>query len=274
MRTLHIILAFLILIQFSCTRQNLYVPDFSEQIDYDTREIKYSGGDMKSENAINYKYFNQSGQIIEQIGHEYRVKYYYDSVGDLIEKYNCRMYNCEIGWRDIMIYDDNKNLLGTYRTLETAIDLDTVEFEQIKFYNEKGELSKELFDRGSNMQGDKYEIWKGYSYNDQLISKEFDIKNGDTTWIGNYNYDNKRQLINITRILGKLKEERNFNYNESGQLIKESIESNEYPLTENVSFSVKNNTIRYDYDSQGRLIKEVTLNHKGKVYRTFLYRFD
>jgi YD repeat-containing protein len=274
MRTLHKILAFLILIQFSCSRQVLYVPDFSEQIDYSTREIKYSGNDMIPENAINYKFFNQSGQLIEQIGHEYRIKYFYDSISDLIEKFNCRMYNCEIGWRDLMIYDNNKNLIGIYWTLETAVDLDTAKFEQSKFYNESGKLLRELIDRGSNMQGDKYEIWRDYSYNDQLISKEIDTENGDTTWIGNYNYDDIGRLINITRILGKLKEQTNFIYNERGQLIKESIESNEYPLTEDLSFSVKNNTTTYDYDSQGRLIKEVTLNHKGKVYRTFLYSFD
>jgi len=184
------------------------------------------------------------------------------------------MYNCEIGWRDLMIYNDNKNLIGIYRTLETAVDLDTAKFEQIKFYNESGKIARELVDRGSNMQGDKYEIWRAYSYNDQLINKEFDIKNNDTTWIGNYTYDDTGKLVNITRILGKLKEEKKFVYNENGQLIKESIESNEYPLTEDVSFSVKNNTTTYDYDSMGRLIKEVTLNHKGKVYRTFLYSFD
>ena len=274
MRTLHKILAFLILIQFSCSRQILFVPDFSEHIDYEAREIKYTGGDMTPENAINYKFFNHSGQLIEQVGHEYRIKYFYDSIGDLIEKYNCRMYNCEIGWRDLMIYDDDKKLIGIYRTIEKSVDLDTVKFEQIKFYNERAKLSKELIDRGSNMLGDKYEIWRSYSYDDKLISKEFDIKNGDTTWIGNYNYDDKGNLINITRILGKLKEETNYIYNEKGQLITESIESNEYSLTEDLSFSVKNNMTTYDYDSQGRLIKEVTLNHKGKVYRSFLYGFD
>jgi YD repeat-containing protein len=274
MRTLHKILAFLILIQLSCSRQVLYVPDFSEYIDYETREVKYSGNEMTPENAINYKFFNQSGQLIEQIGREYRIKYFYDSLGVLIEKYNCRMYNCEIGWRDLMIYNENKNLIGIYRTLDTIVDLDTAKFEQIKFYNESGKKTRELVDRGSNMQGNKYEIWRTYSYNDELINKEFDIKNGDTTWIGNYNYDDKGQLINITRTLGKLKEEKIFVFNGHGQLIKESIESNQYPLTEDVSFSAKNNTTTYDYDSIGRLIKEVTLNHKGKVYRTFLYSYD
>jgi hypothetical protein len=275
MRTLHKILAILILIQFSCSRQVLFVPDFSEQINYDTREIKFSGSDMTPENAINYKFFNQSGQLIEQIGHEYRIKYFYDSIGDLIEKYNCRMYNCEIGWRDLMIYNDNKNLIGIYRTLDTAVDLDTAKFEQIKFYNESSKLYRELVDRGSNMQGDKYEIWRAYSYNDQLIDKEFDIKNGDTTWIGNYNYDDTGKLINITRILGKLKEVKNFVYNENGQLIKESIESNEYDMTsKDWSFNVKNNSTEYQYDDNNRLIKEITYNHKGDIYRTFLYRYD
>lgn len=226
MSTLQKILAILTLTQLSCQRQVLYVPDFSNYIHYDSREIKYSGSTIIPENVISYKFFNQSGQLIEQVGHEHRIRYFYDSVGELIEKYNCRMFNCDIGWRELIIYDDNKNVVGIYRTLDTVVDLDTVQYEQTKFYDERGKKSQELIDKGSSMQGEKYEIWRGYSYVDQYISKDYDMNNGDTTWIGNYNYDDKGNLININRILGKFKEETDFVYNKNGLLIKKTIESN------------------------------------------------
>ena len=91
---------------FACQTQKSYVPNFSDYINYKSIVIQYSGETQIDENIMSYKYFNDKNQLIEQVGHEYRVKFIYDKKGKLKERYTCRMYNCEIGRREILFYDN------------------------------------------------------------------------------------------------------------------------------------------------------------------------
>jgi hypothetical protein len=263
-----------VLILIGCSRQEIYVPDFSNTIDYHCREIKYMGTSKIKDNVVSYKYFNEKKQLIEQVGHEYRIKYKYNKQGELIEKFSCRMYNCEIGWREIMFYDNKRNYIGSFFTLDTLILFDTIKVVQIKYYDEHNNLIKELSDKGSDVNGNKYECWKNYQIENGKIIKEIETNNGNTTWIGSYKYDLKNNLVTINRIQEELYENELMEYNSKNQLTKKTIESNRYPLTENTFYSVCNNTTIYKYDNLDRLIEEITYNHKGEIYRTFLYDYD
>lgn len=264
----------IVLILIGCNSQEIYVPDYSNTIDYHCRVIKYKGTSKNSNQIISYKYFNDKEQLIEQVEHENRIKYKYNKRGELIEKFTCGNYQCKNGWREIMFYDDNSNYIGSFITIDTLIVMDTIKFVQIKYYDEHNNLIKELSDKGSDVYGNKYECWKNYQIESGKISKEIETNNGNATWIGSYKYDLKNNLVTINRIQEELYENEIMEYNSKNQLTKKTIESNKYPLTENTFYSVCNNSTIYKYDNLGRLIKEITYNHKGEIYRTYLYDYD
>lgn len=97
---------FSILFLFSCRTQTRYIPDFSDYIDYSSKVVQYFGDTLTESNIMLYKYFNSENQLIEIVGHENRTKLKYDKQGKLTDKFHCRMYNCEIGWREKLFYDN------------------------------------------------------------------------------------------------------------------------------------------------------------------------
>ena len=266
MKTRHLITLAIYLTLFGCQSNEVYIPDFSENIDFQYSETKYMDNPDKNENIVSIKYFNKQNQLIEQVGHESRVKYTYDAKGNLKETFSCRMYNCDIGWRSILVYDSSGNHIGTYMTLDTLINMDTVKVEQAKFYDNKQLLIKELTDRGKDVNNNKYEFWKFYQYENDRVLSEIETRNGDTVWVGAYDYNNSGNLIRINRKNREKYKNEQFEYDRSNRLIKWTIESNEYPLTGNTSFSVCNNTTTYEYNDKGQLIREVTYNHKVDKY--------
>ena len=273
MKTRHLISLAIYLTLYGCQSTKVYIPDFSDKIDFQYSETQYRDNPDKNENIISIKYFNKQNQLIEQIGHESRVKYTYDENGNLTETFSCRMYNCDIGWRSILVYDSSGNHIGTYMTLDTLINMDTVKVEQVKFYDNKKHLIKELADRGKDLNNNKFEYWKFYQYDNERVLSEIETRNGDTVWVGTYDYDNIGNLIRINRKNREKFKNEQFEYDKSNRLIKWSIESNEYPLTENTGYSVSNNMTAYEYNDKGQLIREVTYNHKGDKYRTFIYQY-
>jgi len=274
MKTRHLISLAMFLTLFSCQSNNVRIPDFSDEIDYQFSETKHIYiHDKNEEYIVSIKYFNKRNQLIEQVGHESRVKYTYDENGNLTETFSCRMYNCDIGWRSILMYDSSGNHIGTCMTLDTLINMDTVKVEQVKFYDSNKRLIKELADRGMDLSSNKFENWKFYNYENERILSEIETSNGDTVWAGTYNYDNSGNLIRINRKNREKYENEQFEYDKSNRLKKWSIESNEYPLTENTAYSVSKNTTAYEYNDKGQLIREVTYNHKGDKYRTFIYQY-
>jgi hypothetical protein len=255
-----------ILILFGCNSNNK-IPDFSSEINYAYKTIQYSGNQKENE-IISYKYFDNNEKLLEQIGKESRTKYFYNEIGKLKEKLNCRIYNCDIGWREILIYDNNNNYIGSKYIPKKFKNVNPRKFEQIKFYNKNNNIIKELSDSGTDVEGNIWEEWKFYYYEKGKIVKEIEKHNDKIIWTGIYEYDENNNLVSIKR-KNKLKYENElFQYDKSNRLIKQSIE-NEEILNENVSFSVKNNSTSYKYDKIGRLIEEITFNHKGKEYRHF-----
>ena len=259
----------------ACNRQpEVRVPDLSDSIDYTCREIEYVSLDTMPKEISGYKYYNEQGQLIEQVGYERRTKFKYDSQGKLIEKQHCRIYNCKSVQREIFVYDENGNLMGSYFQDKNKKHQDKLSFQPVKFYDSTGHLIKELVRKGTDMNGESYERWKHYQYKNGKISNEIEIIDKDTLWTGVYKYDSNNNLLEIRKQKDTIYLVEVYTYSPDNLLLKKSIRSNRYPLTENTAFQVYNYTDVYEYDRNKRLIKKTTYNHKGEVYRTFYYIFD
>ena len=149
--------------------------------------------------------------------------------------------------------------------MDSIVNIDTVKVDQIYFYDSKNRLVKERTDSGKSMDGEEFEIWKYYEYLNNKINSEITLRNNDTVWIGNYDYDLNGNLIKIHRVRKEVYETELFKYNQDNKLIEEEIISTANPITPKVSFSAGNNVRKYEYDSTGFKISETVYNHKGKV---------
>ena len=194
----------------------------------------------------------------------------YNSTGQIIETTWGR--NCETGRRTIFMYDSLNNHIGYFSTMDSIVNLDTINFEQIFFYNSDNRLIKERTDKRKDMQGVEFEIWKFYTYTESLIQTETILRNNDTLWFGKYSYNSNNELIKIHRTRADLYETELFKYNESGLLIEKEIVSTENPVTPETSFSAGNNKRTYKYDSDGILTEEAVLNHEGKIQIKTIYK--
>ena len=244
-----------------------YVPDLSEQIEYHYKVTIYSGK-IRNKDICVFEYYNEKEQLVESIGHEYRIKYIYNTKGQLIEKFNYR------GGREILIYDDKENYIKTYRIVGKYPDIDTIKSEQIKFYDENNRLIKEFIYRSTNNSGKLYEYWKYYLYENNKIVTEITTCTNDTVWVGGYSYDKMGNLIAIIRKNGQKQQKETFEYDQSNSLIKKKIEDNSYPLTKDVSFSATNWSATFLYNEQGKLIEERCYNHKGEEHSKYIYIYE
>jgi len=269
---INIIVSITTILLFSC-QSSRFVPNFSEQILYDYKVIVYSC-EGRNKEIHSFEYYNEKEQLVEQVQYEYRAKYIYNTKGQLAEKFHCRMYNCQAGRREILIYDNNGNHIGTYRTSEENINMDTIKVEQIRFYDENNHLIKELSDKGTDVYGKPYEFWKYYIYENDKIANEITMRNNDTVWVGKYFYNEAGYLVSIYRKNGQKYQKETFEYDQSGKLIKEKIEDNTYPLTKDVSFSRDNNSKTFLYNEQGKLIEEIRYNHKGEELLKYKYVYE
>lgn len=271
--TLGITQLFLIAAFFSCQSiDDQRIPDFSDEIDFAYNRISHVEAQDTSWLSA-FEYFNNKGQLIEEVKHERRVKYNYGSDGKLKEKIYCREYNCNSARREILIYDDSGNHIGSFTTTNSKVDLDTVKFQQTKFYNDDNHLVKELVNSGTDAYGENYEYWKHYTYKNNRIDKEIETRNGDTVWVGDYSYTSTGKVSEVKRVNGDKFEIEKFKYDQQGNLIKESIENNQYELTNSTLYNVYNNAVEYKYNNDSRLVEKSIYNHKGDLYRRYSYKY-
>lgn len=257
MKTIIYIISFIFLA--SCSSNKGSYNEFIEY-DYEIRSY-YSSQTPKNLRYIEY-YLNDT--LIRRIGRDGDcTRYFYNSVGRLTETRWGR--NCSYGRRNIMFYDSLGNNIGFYSTMDTIVDLDTVEIRQTHYYDNFNRLSREFIYDWNDTSGNQYEEWKSYKYEGQRVSSEITFVNLDTIWFGKYSYDSIGNLIEILRTRGDIWEKEVFKYDKNRFLIEKLISSNEYPLTKDVSFSAKNQKRVYQYDSSGFLINELIFSHKGKL---------
>ena len=237
--------------------------------DYDYELRSYSFDDLDNHTGIRF-YLN--GQIIRSIYKESGCKkYYYNSTGKIKESTWSR--NCSYtGRRTIFIYDSLNNHIGHYNTMDSVINFDTIAIDQTNFYNSNNKLIKERINKGVDIYGKKFEIWRHYTYSDSLIKSEITLDNNDTVWVGNYFYNSKNNLTKIHRTRNNVYETELFKYNINGLLIEQEIISTKNPVTPTTSHSAGNNTTTYEYDSNGTLIATTILNHKGEISSKTIYK--
>lgn len=266
------VLSLFIIISCSSRNNNPRIPDFSQSINFNYG-IKKIAEFKDDTSLVSYEYYDKQDNLVERVGYEYRTKFHYDSLGQLSKKFNCRIYNCEIGWWSFLKYNDHGNYIGSFNSKDSTLSFDTVKVEQIKFYNSNNDLIKELSDSGTDLNGDKFEVWKYYTYQDGLAKKEIEKRNEDTVWIGTYNYNLHNDLSRIEYWRGDKYRFIDYEYSEDGKLLEKHTESNLYELSDSTLISLNNSTTVYEYDSQGRLEKESTYNHREELYRKFVYSY-
>lgn len=238
-------------------------------VDYDYEIRSYYSNSNDPDN-FRYSEFYRNDTLIRKIGREGDcTTFLYDSIGRLVETIWGR--NCNYGRRNIWIFDSLGNHIGYYSTMNSVVDLDSVKFEQVFFYDSNNRLIKERTDKRKNMNGEEFEIWKHYSYLNNKIDTEITIQNQDTVWIGRYYYDTFGNVIKIHRVRKKVYETELFKYNKDNVMIEKEIISTANPITPEVAFSAGNNVRKYDYDSTGFKTSEIIYNHNGKAEVKTIY---
>lgn len=252
MKTIYSILLFFLIA--SCDNQD----NKRESIfNYSYEIASYIGDPNDNNNYQSSEFYDSNNRLIRILQKEEGcTSFLYDKKGKLIEKRWGR--NCTNGVRELMIYDEHDNLIGSYYTRDTLINLDTVKFFQTKYYDKQNRLVKEKID------GFYQDMWKHYTYRGKQIISDLILSEGYTVWKSTYKYDSNNNLIKITRVRGELNEIETFQYDEKNRLVKKTISSTEYPITPEICFSAINNSTTFQYNNDGLLVKEILFNHLGK----------
>jgi hypothetical protein len=239
--------------------------------DYAYEISTYYDDTLDNKNLRHIEYFDANGKLLRVLGTEEGcTRFIYNDQGQLVEKIWGR--TCDQRFRELMIYDSSKNLLGTYLTRDSLINLDTVTYTQLYYYDSDNNLIKEFEREWNNLDGEHFEQWHFYTYEDGRRVKDTIRQNQGLVWAGTYEYDSKSNLISLHRVRRSIFEIRTFEYDSSGRLIEEEIRSNEYPLTAKVTHSAGNNKTYYKYNQEGQLIEKKNISHKGKVDSRVLYK--
>ena len=102
MKSYRINLSFLLaLLLWTCQGGKRHIPDFSNEIDYAYKAIVFSQSKNRREIHA-YKYYDKHDSLVEIVTFESRVKFVYDSIGSLQEKFWCVVY------KFVYKYESNK----------------------------------------------------------------------------------------------------------------------------------------------------------------------
>jgi hypothetical protein len=270
MRHFFVSIVFLLTIT-SCVFSDKSSNPLDLDFDYAYEIMTYHGDTLDNKNLRHVEYFDSNGKLLRVVGTEEGcTRFIYNDQGQLIEKIWGR--TCDKGLRELMIYDSSKNLIGTYRTRDSLINIDTATYKQLYFYDNDNNLIKQFEREWNNLEGEHFERWNFYTYENGRRIKDTIRQNQGLVWAGTYEYDLKSNLISLSRVRRNILEIRTFKYDSLGILIEEEIRSNEYPLTPEVTFSASNNKTYYKYSQDGQLIEKKNMNHKGKVNSRVLYK--
>lgn len=263
----HLWLHLIALLFLSCSASDESSSTSEFEYDY---QLKTFYGDTLAKNLRYVEYFDKEGKLIRVVGmDEGCTRFIYDSQGHLLEKIWGR--TCDNGIRELMIYDSLSNLLGSYRTRDTLVNLDTIKFKQRFFYDSHSNLTKELEREWNSSDGEHFEQWCTYAYENGRKVNDTIKQNGNIVWTGTYTYDANNNLISINRQRSSILRVETFKYDSAARLIESEIKSNEYPLTPNVTFSADNNKTFYSYGPEGHLTEKKVLSHKGKVQSKIIF---
>ncbi|AHM59222.1 hypothetical protein D770_04775 [Flammeovirgaceae bacterium 311] len=253
-----VILLLLFCALFGCSTDKPAAFSYAYEID------KYYGDPADPKNYRSTSYYSTDDMLLRTAGSEIGcTDFIYDDSGKLMEKQWSR--NCtHVNRREFMIYDDSGNLLGSYPTRDSLVNLDTVSYEQVFFYDEANRLVQERIQKFTNSDGEKLETWRHYKYDGEKVKEEVTTFNGNTIWNGVYVYNAEGKLSAIHRTRASLTEDEFFIYDAGGKLLEKRISSTENPVRPETSFSADNNRRVYEYESDNFLGREIIYNHKNK----------
>lgn len=251
-----------LLLLFACQSREEQLQETFES-HYVVESYYSNADDPKNLNSV--KYFDSSDRLIREIGKEGDcTQYIYESSGKLKEKVWGRSCDQVQGVRHILIYDTLGNHVGTYSTHAAIVDLDTVKFEQINFYDRENRLVKEKVAERIEAQGDTIKTWNYYTYNrnriDSLVVKE----NDGLLWKGVYRYDSTGRLIEVKKNRRDTFENEFYIYDDLGRLIEKQTKTNDKVASPMGTHKVPDTKRAYTYDSTGFQAKEI-LYHDGKA---------
>ncbi|MGC1204247.1 MAG: hypothetical protein WA839_05085, partial [Flavobacteriaceae bacterium] len=133
------------------------------ELTYQYKVDSYYNNTNEAKNFISTKYYDSNDKLLREIKRDgICIEYLYNENNKVAETVTGR--NCDFGRRSIFIYDSAGNHLGNFETLQANIDLDTVNFEQTKFYNDLNQLVKEKISETKSIDGELIEIWNLYKY--------------------------------------------------------------------------------------------------------------
>lgn len=217
--------------------------------------------------------FFKNGLLIAKSGREGDLtKYIYNNDSILIETYWGRQ--CGFSIRTIYRFDSLNNCIGEIclPMKDTITDVDTVQFQQTKFYDNKNRLVKELTDIRYDSTGYNSKIWSSYVYDDRRIKEEYITRDSSLISKVAYKYDLNNNLVEKHENYDDYYVTRKYKYNDKGWLTEEYVTSNEYPLTPKVLFSTTNNRIEYQYDSSGFQTTKCVYNHRNELQISSIYK--
>ncbi|MCC9165254.1 hypothetical protein [Pontibacter harenae] len=225
----------------------------------------YHSNSDNPENLKSVKYYDSSDRLLREIGREGDcIRYIYDERGKLLEKVWGRGCQQVMGVRNILIYDYLGNHVGAYTTSDTLVNIDTVSFEQIYFYDSENRLVKEKIAERIEPQGDTIKTWNYYTYvgnkKDSLLVKE----NNGLLWKGVYNYDTTGRLLELRKTRRDTYENEYFLYDDFGKLVEKQTKTNYKIATPLGVAKAPNSRTTSTYDSAGFQTKEI-LYHNGKA---------
>ncbi|MBB6460134.1 hypothetical protein [Flammeovirga kamogawensis] len=205
---------------------------------------------------ISTKYYDSCNNLLKVVTRDGMCfQYIYNKTNQLTEIVSGR--NCSNGRRSIFIYDSAGNHLGNYEAMDSVINLDTIAFEQTKFYNQLNQLIQEKVSERKAMEGDVVQTWNFYKYDSTLKTSLVVKQNEITAWHGIYKYDSTGNIIELRKTRNKQKEIETYTYNKLGQLIEKEVKNNEKLETPMGVFDIPVRRTTYKYDSANFMYEEV-----------------
>ena len=148
----------LFILSFGCSKPGRISDPNEFHFDY---FVSTYSGDTTSKNLREIDFYDSTGLLLrhrETSGG--CTQLFYGPNGKLTEKRYSR--NCLGGWRELMIYDKKGNLLGTYTTKDTLVNLDTISYKQTFFYDGANRLVRERTREWRNSNDSTSEQWNCY----------------------------------------------------------------------------------------------------------------
>jgi YD repeat-containing protein len=213
-------------------------------------------------NFISTKYYDSTGKLLREVTRDgHCIQYIYNKNNQLSETVTGR--NCTYGRRSIFMYDSLGNHLGIYNTMDSVINLNTIIFEQTKYYDSSNRLIKEKVSERQTMNGEVIETWNLYKYDSNLRTSLEVIENDITIWYGTYTYDSTGNFLQLNKNRNERYEIETFVYNSIGQLVEKEIKNNEKLVTSLGTFNKPERRTVFKYDSTNFLYEE-TIYHDEK----------